>query len=344
MSAIIFHPDEILGKLGVERVDPYSCNRKIIDLNKTASVYDSYNLTDYGRVKKISHSFWLFSPGSIDKAVEGLNRAALIGLDIRVRGAGHSMNGSSLPGLNELLFSSLNLNWLKGFDENTIDVGCGAQIWEVDQLLRHYGCSLPVIHDGGGPASTVGGFFCAGGFGINSKTAGGFWNHVKSLKIWTPTRGVKILSSNDDEFWHLAASGGRKNLVILSLNLSIVGRLDLSLDRQVSFAEFNHPRLLWFTFISPIQNSSQLYREISTLHNRMKVYWDSLPPYSYLIKTSAIHRASCFYPNTNTDLVAAGVWGNTEQINEPNYHGMISEIAITASVLPSARRYWQSEL
>lgn len=335
----------LLNSLRIHKINPHVDCETIERLNSSAGVSTDRLFTDYGQLKQCDQPFWLFAPKTVSEAINGLNAAVhVVGMNIRVRGAGHSMNGSTLPKQNELLFSSLGLRSLRRISNHSIEVGSGAQVWVIDDFLKQYGCYLPVVNDGGGPAPTVGGFFCAGGFGVNSRDHGGFWNHVESLRIWSKTFGEKIIYPDDEYFWTLAAAGNIANTVILTARLKICGTLHHDIDQDLDFIHYHHPRHLWFTFITTAGKSAKLYQELARLNRKLKDYWSPLAPYSYHIKTFGQHRALNFHPSTHSDLIAAGVWGTIKGVAGPDYSAILGHVDEALSRLPYSCRYWQSEL
>jgi hypothetical protein len=334
----------ILNSLGIRKVDPQIDTEVVKSLNSSAGIFSGAKLTDFGRIRQCGEPFWLFTPVSSDQAIEGLEVASSLGMSIRARGAGHSINGSSLPKRDEVLISTLGLNHIRRISDNVIQVGSGAQVWTVDQYLRQYGCSLPVVHDGDGPAPTVGGFFCAGGFGVESKRYGGFWNHVASLRLWSKAFGMRTINSDEDAFWDFVAAGNMPNSVIISVDLRICGTLVEEVADEIKLVPFEHPRLLWFTFVTSARASSRLYKTLAELNEELKENWTSLNPYSYYIKSLGRHRAHNFYPPTDSDLIAAGVWGSVKEEATPDHRAILNKVNQALRKLPNVYRYWQSEL
>ena len=115
-------------------------------------------MADYGG---LTHS-----SGGFDRAaVEDLESLHAIVIDanrsgtpIRIRGNGHSMNGTSVPRDGELLISTADLCHYRFDESGTITIGAGVAVWDADRFLRTRGYRLLVVNDGGKPASSLGGF------------------------------------------------------------------------------------------------------------------------------------------------------------------------------------------
>ena len=342
-SQSILHSDPLLHSLAVRWLDPASSPELIQRLNQSAGVSSCKHLTDYGGFHSQKNAFWFFEPLEESSTVLGLERAKLLGLRIRVRGAGHSMNGSSLPMKGQILLSTLQLNQLEQLHRDVIEVGAGAQIWQLNQVLMKHELALPVIHDGELPASTVGGFVCAGGFGASSSTFGGFWNHIFKIRIWDPKQGLVDLTPDQKKFWHICGSGGFDG-VILSVQLRVIGSGYLPQSYRVTMKSVEHPRIIWFTIIAPKSRSIILKREISKLHLRIMNNWEPLMPYSYLIKYLETPTPVNFHPVQESDLIACGVWGTIKQESQFELTSALSVVKQSIENVPDSVRYWQSEL
>ena len=340
--------EEAIKRFNLIYVDPSLGSSKVEKLNYTASVSESKCLTDYGRFHRLRDSFWLYEPVDLDQLIECLNFCARNNIPFSCRGAGHSMNGRSLPLPHGLLISTIHLNQVSLVNSTEVLAECGTQVFEIDRWLRALGYQLPVVHDGGLPGPTLGGFIAAGGFGCTSDRRGGFWNHIKEVKIWQKKLGVVTVPADSPLFLDICGSG-QPNGFILSARLNIDCLWD---NREAQFPkherlEFQfvaHPRLLWFTFIAPLSQYLSLRRELSHLHLDLSTYWKPLDPYQYKIKFLGRPTPSGFHSMGTEDLIASGVWGEVDSISDQDIGLMLEKVNTCAFQFENTSRYWQSEL
>src|SRR5690349_5679139 len=136
-------------------------------------------MTDYGGFHQSSGIYWRFAPSYVGSLWAGLAEVKGRGMAVRIRGAGPSMNGSSVPRSGELLLAT------KGFDTDVVPRpgtkpgGAGVGGGDAQRLLDRLGKERLVLNDGNAPAATVSGYVSAGGFGAESWRHGGFWESVE---------------------------------------------------------------------------------------------------------------------------------------------------------------------
>lgn len=328
----------------------------IAQLNITAGVNCDDALLDYGRLHRQSDGFWLFQPSSRDQAIMVWQALVWTGRMPRIRGAGHSMHGGSIPLPGEVLLSTLRLNGLHWDLDHPkgarVTAGAGAQVWMVDALARDLGYRLPVVHDGG-PAASVGGFISAGGFGVDSDRYGGFWNHVHQLDYLSPGGEQKTLTTHDPRFWSCFGGVGQGHL-LLSAELRLIpdkskpkpsqSSVDLTPPREASLVQRQHPAMLWFTLVAPAEQEWRVRPIIANLHHEFLRYWKAQPPYRYRIARLNDATPENFHPCADRDLIACGVWGIPLQSAEHVIKPMLEFLEAAIAPYPEIRRYWQSEL
>ena len=113
-------------------------------------------ITDFGGYYASTPNFYELYPTSINEACEIMARASAHRIPIRVRGNGHSMNGSSLPRKQELVIRSEALNNCQFVSDCILSVGSGVPISDLRKVLK--GRSEPF---GSGFGPTLGGsYFC----------------------------------------------------------------------------------------------------------------------------------------------------------------------------------------
>lgn len=337
-------------------IEPSRDRKLIAALNHSASVDCEVALFDYGRLHSQTEGFWLYQPSSTTEALSGWQTLIQQGRRPRIRGAGHSMHGGSLPRAGEVLVSTLQLNALRWMLDHPqgprVHVGAGAQVWVVDALARSLGYRLPVVHDGGAAAS-VGGFISAGGFGVNSDRYGGFWNHVHHLECLSPEGDYQILQPADPEFWTCFGGGG-KGYLILSAELTLIQLQIRTAEQQLldissaptsaPLVRHERPPLIWFTLLAPAEQEWQLRPVIASLHHQFLKFWTPEPPYRYLISHLDRPTPYGFHPCRDRDLIACGVWGIPCRPRHQLVQPMLEIIEAAIAPMPETRRYWQSEL
>ncbi len=124
-----------------------------------------------------------------------------------MRGGSHSLHGGSVPRAGEVLLRTERLNGYRFESADAIEVGGGASLWDVHDMLAAHGGRLPLVNNGSsGP--TVGGFVAAGGLGPDSDRRGGFWNTVRALTLVDGTGELRTLRRDDELFpWFFGALG-----------------------------------------------------------------------------------------------------------------------------------------
>lgn len=337
------HHDDLIS-LGVTFVDSQA-NSLFSYLNSSFGFDESRYLSDYGRHYRVQYPFYFFEPTTILEFTDICRFCASRYIEFTVRGAGHSMNGSSLPSENTLLISTLRLNQVSRVSESTLNVECGAQIYQLNEWLSSFNCHLPVLHDGDGPASTIGGFIRAGGFGSQSDVYGGFWDHVSRIYLWSASNGCFDLDNSHPDFYCIFSSTNTSQ-VILSADLFVLGSIPMSvLPTTIQFRHFQHDYILWFTFICAIEDMRMLKKDIICLDHQLATSWRRLDPYFYTVKSSAASVPSSFFslPH-NGQLIAAGVWGEVALDDFTNRESLISTVNEFHRKMPYACRYSQTEL
>jgi hypothetical protein len=344
--------------LNLRWIEPNREPELIAALNHSAGVERHDVISDYGRLHCQTEGFWLFQPTSAAEAAAGWLRLIKQGNRPRIRGAGHSMHGGSVPRAGEVLLSTLRLTDLHWDLHNPagarVTAGAGAQVWVVDALARRLGYRLPVVHDGGAAAASVGGFISAGGFGVDSDLYGGFWNHVHQLDRLNADGDSQQLTPEDPDFWDCFGGGGTGHLIVAAelrlLPLAAATTTlqphatDLPLPQRAALEVQQHEPLLWFTLIAPADQEWRLRPIIAKLHLQFQHFWAPEPPYRYPIARLTQATPVRFHSCSDQDLIACGVWGvpliPREQLVQP----MLAAIEEQLRKNPGIERYWQSEL
>ena len=341
--------------LNLRWIEPSREPDLVAALNRSAGVEQDDAISDYGRLHRQAEGFWLFQPTSAAAAAAGWVQLIEQGRRPRIRGAGHSMHGGSVPHRGEVLLSTLQLtelHWDLGNPAGArVTAGAGAQVWVVDQLARSLGYRLPVVHDGGA-AATVGGFISAGGFGVESDRYGGFWNHVHHIEQLNAAGQHEHLGPEDPAFWDCFGGGGAGHLIVAAelrlLPIAAAGiapqRSTTALPQRAALEVQQHPPLLWFTLIAPADQEWRLRPIIARLHLQFQRFWTPEPPYRYPIARLTKPTPSRFHNCSDQDLIACGVWGMPRVPREQLVQPMLAAIEEQLRQHPDIERYWQSEL
>lgn len=306
-------------------------------------------MTDYGGLRQALGGYRRASPEDLDSLRALVLEANRERTPIRVRGNGHSMNGASVPRDGERLVVTGSLCGFRFDRRGTVTAGAGAAIWDVDQVLRRYGYRLPVVNDGGKPASTVGGYLSAGGFGAASGIEGGFWETVAAVTLVTGDGRVLDIGPGDPLFPWLFGSMGQLG-VIHEATLRIVplegvrapypqgesGRVEASAQEW--------ERIAWFTLLAPARLQRPLLDLLAELERRHVDVWRRRPPYRYDIAFKTF-TPPLLHPFQGP-LVAVGIWGTPAAEGfDPGMMAAIElDIIVLTRGLPYVRRYLQTEM
>jgi FAD/FMN-containing dehydrogenase len=310
-------------------------------------------LSDFARLHTSVDRFCELSPRSAEEVADIVGLAAALGIPLRTRGNGHALNGSSLPRAGELVISTSELTAVAHLGVDSISVGAGAILWDLNDSLRSRGLYLPVINDGyRGPS--VGGYVAAGGFGPGSATAGGFWNNVASLTIVDGRGALQRPKRNDALFpWIFGAMGQLGIVVEAELDVATcdeaipLGRArDLHPSRDVPDrkAEDEAGRLFWFTLFVRSADLDEARARLKTLEQEHPATFAFRNRYTYFIHHRRIV-APLLWP-AGVDCYAVGSWGIVHDA-KPNllerilaFDHAFTELAMSAGY----RRYLQSEV
>jgi len=280
-------------------------------------------LKDFARLSSGSKPYCAVAPRSLAEAVEIVRVASRERIPLRVRGAGHALNGSSLPAPGELVFETRRLASVRYERPGTVTSGAGVNLWILNDLVRQRGFSLPVINDGyAGPS--VGGYLAAGGFGANSCSHGGFWENVAEVVLLTSV-GVVRVTRDDAMFPWLFGAMGQLG-VVLEVTLDVVSGEDnhdvrypagvCETDDAMYSAAANvsapsaedQRRLYWFTLFVNRGQLACAQGELSTLQAQHATVFEYCEPYCYLIRHRGRVVAPLVYPVAE-DFYAIGRWG-----------------------------------
>lgn len=317
-------------------------------------------LADFSRLAPGVAPCCSVAPPDPAAAAAVLGHAARLGVPLRTRGQGHSLNGCSLPRDGELLLSTHNLRQVRFEAEGTVTAGSGVVLWVLQHILRRHGFDLPVLNDGY-PGPSVGGFLAAGGFGPRSGEHGGYWDNVVEVLLVDGGGRTRRVTRDEALFPWLFGAMGQLG-VVLEARLSIVP-LDaarappypegLALTAAAlarpqvppEYAAAENERLFWFTLLAPDERLMAALADLAALERRHAGALRFQERYRYPIR----HRgrvAPLVYPEAR-NITATGAWG---WLGDASPQGVAAlrefdrDFMEVAQARPWARRYVQSEL
>lgn len=151
----------------------------------------------------------VFSPQSVDE----LKKIVLSHREMIARGLGRCYGDSSL---NDIIVSTLRLNHLLAFNEQTGMIVCesGVSFSELLEILVPRGWFLPVTP--GTKFVTVGGAIASDVHGKNHHVSGSFSNHLEWIKILLSDGTIVQCSKNEnaDLFWSTCGGMGLTGIII----------------------------------------------------------------------------------------------------------------------------------
>ena len=281
---------------------------------------------------------------------------------VRTRGAGHALNGASLPGAHELALRTERLCSIRFEQEGTVTVGGGIVLWTLRSILEGWHYALPVVNDGySGP--TVGGFACAGGFGHGSNSHGGFWENVAELTVVDGRGELQRVTREDPLFPWLFGAMGQLGIIVEArldirqlhplFDVRYPGGLHASaravLEAQAKLdasppANERGRRLYWFTLFLPEARREEALQHLSELESRHVGTFDYRERYAYPIRYRRI-APPLLYPEAESFL-ALGTWGFHERITPDTLRQLegFDEDFMALAAEHGYRRYIQSEL
>jgi FAD/FMN-containing dehydrogenase len=318
-------------------------------LRPPAHVETTNSLSDYGGWRKSTARYLLVEPSRLEDLQATVLWANGNKLPIRIRGNGHSMNGSSVPRADELLVSMRQCRHFRFEEEGTITAGAGAAIWDVNAVARKHGFRLLVWNDGASAASSVGGYLSAGGFGSDSRSFGGFWETVNEISMVAGNGRILRITRTDPEFRWIFGSMGQLGIAF-ELKLRIlpcaksVRPYPAGVNGLVERSESQWEPILWYTLFVPASECTEARRRIIAIGAKYRHAWRGRWPYSYPIRFQRFNPP--LIHQVQESLMAIGIWGT------PHASGFdreaIGEIEMNVDQLaaanPQYRRYIQSEL
>lgn len=312
-------------------------------------------LEDFSNYHRGSPEHRVAAPSNVEEARAVVLGAYRDGTPIRFRGAGHSMNGSSLPAAGELLITTENLTRYSFDEDNSVRVGAGVLMWDLHTMLKTHGFDLLVCNDGGAPAPTVGGYIAAGGIGENTSLFGGFWESVLEITFITGTGEVVTCHPADEIFqWLFGAMGQLGFVVEAKLQIFAPELLEglpqkavypMGVSGVVEGSVAAWDRYSWFTLFVPYKDSDRAMNQLGELCVKYQHCWRPLSNYVYPVRFGAFN-PPLIYP-IQKGFVAEGIWGSPLDGLHFDFEAMRAleaDFMHLSMTEPGYRRYIQTEL
>ena len=318
------------------------------------------DLTDFSRLRLQGRMSCQVAPRKADAVSRIIELAGEKGIPVRIRAQGHSLNGSCLPELSELLLATRNFRHVRFEEPGTVTVGSGIVLWVLQHIVRRYGFDLPVVNDGY-PGPSVGGYISAGGFGPRSAQYGGFWSNVAAIRLIDGTGRLHDIAAGDPRFPWLFGSMGQlgiffdAKLALVPLDPSDTPRYPLGralVAPQLAqprvpaeYAVEGEERLFWFTLFTPDERLDEAHQDLKALERRHDAALRFQERYRYPILDRGLI-APLVYPYAGA-FTATGAWGWLKDASGGGVAKLREfdrDFMTLALSKPHYRRYVQSEL
>lgn len=307
------------------------------------------SITDYSGYYKSVSCFDEVYPTSMTEASEIIQVACSQRISMRIRGNGHSLNGSSLPKEKELLLRSECLNRFQLLPGNQISVEAGVALWDLQEMLETRGYELQMLN-GGFAAPTVGGFISAGGLGNLTEILGGFWDTVLEITLITGEGKILKLKKEDPRFpWIFGSMGQLGFIVEAKIQLVQVS----SKPANNLFSEGAIPRSIppnekycWFTLFSPLDKEEIATKQLQAFAERWSGVWTPKDNYRYSIAYRDFNPPLVF--PYHGPFIGVGIWGKPKNDHDSFDIDLLKKMDADfhAVVLSEAcfKRYIQTEM
>lgn len=307
------------------------------------------SLSDYGGYYRSRSRYFEYAPATAEELQAAVCEANARRMPIRIRGNGHSMNGTAIPRADELLLRVTGLDHYRFDAEGTLTVGAGAAVWDVHALLRNFGFDLPVYNDGDAAAPSVGGYLAAGGFGATSGRHGGFWETVAALTLVSGD-GRRLTSRPGDELfpWLFGSMGQLGIICEATLRIIPLPGRPPAYPRgscgHIAASRHDWEKNMWYTVFVPKPAWPQALGDLIAIGRRHAPAWRARPPYAYDLPFRTFN-PPLIHPRQE-NLAAVGIWGEIPagDFDPEGLRRLDAAIADWLRSHPDYRRYAQAEL
>jgi len=306
-------------------------------------------MLDYGGLMQSSGDFDHAAVEDLESLHAVVLQANRSGTPIRIRGNGHSMNGTSIPRDGELLIVTGGLRHYRFEETGTITIGAGVAVWDADRFLRQCGYRLVVVNDGGKPAPTLGGYLSAGGFGASSAVEGGFWETVTAVTMVTGDGRIVTCRAGEPLFPWLFGSMGQLGIVHeVTLRIVAVDGVTPAYpwgeSGRIETTPAEWEKIAWFTLFAPAYLREPALGLLAELERRHAGAWRARPLYLYDLAFKTFN-PPLIHPNQEP-LIAAGIWGTPHAggFDATAMASLEADFMVLVHGYPDFRRYLQSEM
>ena len=304
---------------------------------------------DYGGLFRSSGPFDRATVDDVESLRAVVLQANRSRTPIRIRGNGHSMNGTSVPRDGELLLVTSDLSHYRFDAAGTITIGSGVAVLDADRFLRQRGYRLLVVNDGGKPAPTLGGYLSAGGFGAASAVEGGFWETVTAVTMVAGDGGIFTIRAGEPLFPWLFGSMGQLGIVYeVTLRIAALEQdapdYPLGESGRIEARPAVWEKIAWFTLFAPSYLKEPALGLLTELERHHAGVWNSRPIYLYDFAFKTFN-PPLIHPKQEP-LIAAGIWGTPHDggFDAPAMASLEADFMVLAHGHPDFRRYLQSEM
>lgn len=314
-------------------------------------------LNDYSVINSFSGSVLAAHPTSAEEVALYVKAVRHKGEKLRIRGRGHSMNGTSIPKQRKtqerILFTD-QLDYYEILGPKKVKLGAGIAIFAAKNYLARKGLSLRIYNDGQMLGPSVGGYVSASGFGNRSGTFGGFWETVESMTIVDGLGKIKVIDKSDPMFkWFFGSMGQIGVIVDVTLKVDKLGSAKDSSIANIgnipfeSYAKtpmYQHPphSIFWFTVFAPPARETELKNALTKIMGKHPDALNYTPIYNYQI-TYKNFNPPLMYPHPET-FIALGIWGSPKDYqNVEKLSALEREIHRFVLQNPELYRYIQTE-
>lgn len=306
-------------------------------------------LADFSGVWSSGEEYLEASPDRIDDLARLARHGYNNRIPFRTRGQGHSFNGSSLPHAGELLLRTDQLTHVRLTADGLVSAGGGAVVWDLEEWLRRRGRRLPMLHGGGQPAPSIGGWVAAGGVADLSEDNSGLWTAVEEIVIVRPTGEVDRITPGDQLFPWLFGSMGQLGIVAeVTLHTLPVdpSRTDSPIvgarlaPRRADAPIGVEAKLHWFNVLTEPSRVDLACELLDDLEERYRDTYAYAERYTYEV-TEGAFRVPLLWPDVGSFWLV-GVWGQAKQHAqavrrfEDDFNALVTEHRF--------RRYIQAEV
>ncbi|MCP2604737.1 FAD-binding oxidoreductase [Candidatus Aminicenantes bacterium AH-873-B07] len=155
---------------------------------------------------------FVYQPKNIQEIQKIFSYSRKNKIPIIPRGAATSGIGNITPVKKSIMMDLTNLNKILDFDrkKKIIYFEAGLRWWELIYFLKNH--SLSVYTYPTSLFSTIGGWLCTGGYGINSFKYGHISNFVDAIEVVIPNKTMTV-NRNDREFKYFIGTEGQMGII-----------------------------------------------------------------------------------------------------------------------------------